>query len=258
VEPWRVRLTGGDVDGAWELFLERYRPLIFATIRRTIADDASAHDVFADVCDALSANGLARLSRHHEGHEPKARFSTWLVTVVHHLVIDWLRKRDGRRRVSPPAELSAVQREIFRRVFEERRSHVEAYELVCAAVPDKLAFGAFLRELSATYRVVQRTTAGGVMRYVAGPPSTSEGGARSEDEVLAAAGVVDRLTRLMEPFSPAERLALQLCVIEELPAADVARTVGWPNAKAVYNRVYRLLGKLRDACERAGIRPTDL
>ena len=258
MELWRVRLADGDAEAAWGLFIDRYRPLIVATSRRTIEDDDSALDVFADVCYALSANELARLCRYHDRPEPKARFSTWLVTVVHNLVVDWLRKRDGRRRVKPPAGLSVDKQEIFRRVFDEQHSHIEAYELVCAAMPGELSFGAFLKELSETYRIVQRTTAGGVMHYMAGAPPMREATSGNADDTLAAAGLVDRLAEVMESLPPDERLALQLSVIEELPAADVARTVGWPNAKAVYNRVYRLLGKLRDACERQGIRLADL
>jgi hypothetical protein len=62
-----------------------------------------------------------------------ARFTTWLVTIVHHLTIDWLRQRNGRQRVMAPDGLSPLQQQIFQRVFVERRSHSEAYELVCSA-----------------------------------------------------------------------------------------------------------------------------
>ena len=55
-----------------------------------------------------------------------------------------------------------------------------------------------------------------------------------------------------------ERLAVQLFVVDEMPAAEVARTVGWRNAKAVYNRVYRALGTLGQGLERQGIRRGDL
>jgi DNA-directed RNA polymerase specialized sigma24 family protein len=53
-------------------------------------------------------------------------------------------------------------------------------------------------------------------------------------------------------------VAVQLFVIDELPAKDVARIVGAPNAKAVYNRVYRALAAAREELERAGIRREDV
>jgi RNA polymerase sigma factor (sigma-70 family) len=258
VEPWRTRLADGDADGAWALFIDRYRALIVATIRRTIEDDESALEAFAEVCGTLSANELERLRRYHDTREPKARFSTWLVTVVRNLVVDWLRKRDGRKRVKTPPDLSGVQREIFRCVFAEQHSHIEAYERVCAATPEKLSFGSFLKELSETYRVVQRTRAGGVMHYLAGVPSLAETADGDAHDALARTDALDRLGSVIGSLAPDDRLALQLSVIDQLPAADVARTVGWPNAKAVYNRVYRLLARLRHACEQQGIRLVDL
>jgi DNA-directed RNA polymerase specialized sigma24 family protein len=54
------------------------------------------------------------------------------------------------------------------------------------------------------------------------------------------------------------RLAVELFVVERMAAADVARVVGWPNAKAVYNRVYRVLMALRAELHKEGIGPGDL
>jgi DNA-directed RNA polymerase specialized sigma24 family protein len=54
------------------------------------------------------------------------------------------------------------------------------------------------------------------------------------------------------------RLAVQLFVVDELKAADVATMVGWPNAKAVYNRVTRALTAMRGALEAEGVHHGDL
>jgi DNA-directed RNA polymerase specialized sigma24 family protein len=54
------------------------------------------------------------------------------------------------------------------------------------------------------------------------------------------------------------QLAINLFVVEGMSAADVARLVGWPNAKAVYNRVTRALAHLRTQLGREGIGPGDL
>ena len=43
-------------------------------------------------------------------------------------------------------------------------------------------------------------------------------------------------------------------VVDQLPAAEVARIMGLPNAKAVYNHVYRALAVVKERLERAGIR----
>ena len=47
-------------------------------------------------------------------------------------------------------------------------------------------------------------------------------------------------------------------MIEGLPAEQVAGVLGLANAKAVYNRVYRILADLRARLEQLGIRPGDL
>ena len=65
-------------------------------------------------------------------------------------------------------------------------------------------------------------------------------------------------TARRERAPAAYRVAIELYVMEELPAADVARIVGLPNAKAVYNRVYRALADLRERLESAGVRREDL
>ena len=67
-----------------------------------------------------------------------------------------------------------------------------------------------------------------------------------------------RINEAMESLSADDRLAIQLFVVEELPAADVARVLGFPNAKTVYNRVYRALADLRVRLERIGITGVDL
>src|SRR5437763_1312659 len=104
MEDWVVELQGGRPDAAWDRFLERYRRLIFAAIRHYAQDYDDVMDVFARVCEALREDDLARLRCYAEQPVHTARFSTWLVTVVRHLTIDWFRHRDGRRRLSALAE----------------------------------------------------------------------------------------------------------------------------------------------------------
>ncbi len=108
MEHWVAELQGGRPEAAWDLFLDRYRRLIFAAIRHYAQDYDDVMDVFARVCEALREDDLRRLRVYTDQPEHRARFSTWLVTVVRHLTVDWFRQRDGRRRLSacgrrPPA-----------------------------------------------------------------------------------------------------------------------------------------------------------
>jgi RNA polymerase sigma factor (sigma-70 family) len=261
-DTWIAALRQGDVETAWGTFLERYRRLIFATIRHFGREDDEVMDAFVRVCDVLRANDMARLRRFIDQPTQRARFSTWLVTVVRNLAIDHLRERIGRPRRAIPAGLSPLQRLIYQRVFLERRSHVEAYELIRSGSGADLAFGAFLKEVSATYRSVGgRGVQSAVNEPAALAPVPEEDvpdPASPGEDLGSAVDTAERLTSALESLTPDERHAVQLFVVDEMSAADVARTVGWPNAKAVYNRVYRCLAAIRQAFERAGIQRRDL
>ena len=64
--------------------------------------------------------------------------------------------------------------------------------------------------------------------------------------------------QLLGSLSPQDRVALELHVVEELPAEQIARVLGLPNAKAVYNRVHRALGALRARLAQDGLQQADV
>lgn len=258
-EVWRSRLASGDASGAWDLFIDRYRPLILATVRRTLPDTEDRMEAFAHVCEGLAADGLARLRRFQDGAGSRARFSTWLVTVVHHQLVDWLRKRDGRPRLKPPQGLTHLQQRIFTRVFVEQHSHSEAYELLRAEPDCDVRFSTFLRELAEIYRIIEQVRPGGVMHYLSKGlgPGVSTPCEDPPDGRVAAAEIHARLAPALASLSAEEQVALRLYVVERVPARDVARVLGWAGPKTVYNRVYRSLMHLRGLLEGEGLGPDD-
>jgi RNA polymerase sigma factor (sigma-70 family) len=257
MEPWRAKLDESDSVAAWDLFIEQYRRLIFATIKHLARDHDDILDVFTRVCDALRADDLARLRRYTESEGQRARFSTWLVTVVRNQTIDWLRQRDGRPRQSPPPALSPIQEQIFEHVTNGR-SHVEAYEMIRARSASPISFAAFLKEVTKTYHAVGASRRIIAREEIAGMTVPFDDVAEPGEDPPPIAEARERIARALEALSPDEQLAVQLFVVDEMPAAEVARTIGWPNAKAVYNHVYRALGVLREGFERQGIRRADL
>jgi RNA polymerase sigma factor (sigma-70 family) len=259
-EPWLASFKAGDSEAAWNLFIDEYRRLIFATIRHYTRDHDEVMDAFAEVCAALRRDNLAKLRKYWDRPTHTARFSSWLVTVVRHQVIDWMRQHDFRARPRFHGVLSPLQQQIFELVFIQHRSHVEAYELLRATTGP--TFRAFLRELRATYRAVDAS--GRFAREIAGPMSLTENenllDAASEDDADPAV-VLDRRLRIESALSSLEsdeRLAVEMFVVYGMPAAAVAHVVGWPNAKAVYNRVYRALAAVRANLNGQGIRREDL
>ena len=256
MEPWAVKLDAGDSQAAWDLFVERYRRLIFAAIRHYTAEHDEVMDVFAQVCEALRAEDLARLRRWLATPAHTARFSTWLVTVVRNLTVDWFRHRDGRKRLSTvAASLPPLERQIFEHVFTQGRSHVEAYELLRSETHAQLSFAAYLEALRATYRAVASRRQRGLMSELAGP--APEPDSLPHDPAVRAEQTAV-LTEALATLPPEDRLVVHLFIVEEMPAEDVSRVAGLPNAKAVYNRAYRALAELRLWFARAGISGVDL
>jgi len=255
MDDWMAELRRGQHERAWDRFLDGYRGLLLAAIRHYARDYDDIMDVFTYACDELRADDLRRLRVYVDEVEHRARFSTWLVTVVHHLSIDWLRRRDGRPRPSALAQrLPPLRRQIFERVFVDNRTHIEAYELIRAGDAPALTYREFLSELRATYR---DASANGSLRL----PTDHHGGIAEQETTVPVsdtAEAAERLNEALMSLTPEDRLAVQLYVMEDLPAADVARVTGLAGAKAVYKRVYRSLEKLRDYLAQAGIRKGDL
>jgi RNA polymerase sigma factor (sigma-70 family) len=256
MEDWVAELLGGSPDAAWDRFIHRYRRLIFAAIRHYVQDHDEVMDVFARVCEALREDDLRRLRTYVDEPNHRARLSTWLVTVVRHLTIDWFRHRDGRRHRSTIAEgLAPLGRSIFEHVFLARRGHAEAYELICAREPPGPTFREFLVELRKTYRIVVSGRQGRLLRELVPRPPEPEQESRNPAETSE---LREWLNRILEALGSEDRLALELYVVDELPAADIARVLGLSNAKAVYNRVYRALEAMRLSLDKAGISREDL
>lgn len=257
MEEWAVALQRGEPESAWDLFLARYRRLLFAAIRHYVRDYDDVMDVFARVCETLRDDELRRLRSYAEQPNHRARFSTWLVTVVRHLTIDWFRHREGRRRLSIAAEgLAPLQQRIFEHVFLGQRSHLETYELLRSRDAPALTFHQFQAELRTTYRAVTKGRHGHVFRDLGAIPPPEE--ESRESDSLTVAERSQRVERALGSVNPGDRLAIELYVLEELPAKTVAQILGLPNAKAVYNRVYRALGAMRAWLAQAGIQPGDL
>lgn len=257
MDDWIVELRGGSSETAWDLFLAQYRRVIFAAIYHYARDPDDAMDIFAYVTDALRRDDLRRLRRYVDQPSHRARTSTWMVAVVHHLTIDWFRHRDGRRRLSTVAEsLPPLRRRIFEEVYFERRPYVEAYERIRTSIAPDLTFAHFLAELRATHRVVTAGRHGVLLRAMAGRAADAPAvqAPRSGETAEQRAFLADAV----ESLDTEDRRIVDLYIMDERPAANVASMVGLPNAKAVYNRVYRALGALRDRLEQSGIRRGDL
>lgn len=271
-EPWLEKLAQGESEPAWDLLIDRYHRLIAATVRHFAEGYDEAMDLFAYTCESLRADDLARLRKYAALPEGRVRFSTWLVAVVRNLVIDWFRHRDGRKRLTKLVrELPPAQREAFETVYVDGMSPREACELLRTKRDSEQSFGEFLNELVSAQRALESRRPGALLQELRsrrrGPPieelkanleaeRTSPSDAL--DRRLLRDELLDRLGPALETLSEPDRLALQLYVVEGLPAEEVARLLGWKSAKTVYNHVYRALAALRDHLRQEGLKDLGL
>src|SRR5438034_463080 len=133
MEGWAAELVSGRPDAAWDAFVDRYRRLIFAAIRHYAQDYDDVMDVFARVCEALREDDLRRLRTYVAQPDHRARFSTWLVTVVRHVTVDWFRHRDGRRRLYVVEELPAADVARILGLPNAKAVHNRVYRALAAA-----------------------------------------------------------------------------------------------------------------------------
>jgi len=256
-EPTLDRLRAGDLDGAWTTFIDRYRRLIFAQIRRATTEPDDVMDIFAHVCGRLRENDLARLKTFAFAAAPRASFATWLVAVLRNLIVDWFRSRDGRSRAQPPKSLSPLGRRIYELVFLEHRSHREACELVLLSSGDAgVTPGDCRRALREAQRAALNGAAGTLARPVAVAPIAEWVEVSVDAAAVGEAGEALRIA--MQSLDTVSQLAIQLFVVDEMPAADIAKVLGLGNAKTVYNKVYRGLAVVREALASRGIYKGDL
>lgn len=254
---WRDELRTGSTDAAWDDFITRYRPLVFATIQHYARDYDDVMDVFASVCQRLRDDDMRRLRTYLDEPNHTARFTTWLVAVVRNITIDWFRSRDGRRRLSAIAQgLSPLRQKIFELIFLEGRSHIEAYETLSSQSGDAPAFHQFLVELRETYAAASAGRSGALLRDL------SPFDLKTEQAASIDPAETEERTRHVEQalqtLPAQDRAAVELYVLEELSAAEIARLLGLRNAKAAYNRVYRALDVLRKHMDSAGLGRSDL
>ena len=256
MESWLLKLDTGDRESAWHAFVLRYQRLMVATIRRLVPERDDSSDVYSSVCEALVAHDFRRLRQYAERPEPRPSVAPWLVAVVRNLTIDWLRGRDGRRRVPIPEGLSPDQQRIFLAVCVEGHSHVEAYELIRTRTGSSQSFPEFLRDIREVHRAAPCPEETWARRRSMAPDSDEL--VLSIRDPVQDAEVVRRLATALGTLPDDVRLAVELFVVDRMSAVRVAGIVGWANSKTVYNRVYRALEALRVRLERDGVGPGEL
>ena len=128
-------LQSPDPGSAWSRFLEYYAPLIMHVVQQFEHEQDRANDCFLYISEQLSDNGFRRLLRFNPAG--KARFRTWLGTVVFNLCVDWHRREYGRATLLPAiAALPKFDQSVYSLVIEQGMDKECCYQTLKADFPD--------------------------------------------------------------------------------------------------------------------------
>lgn len=129
------RLSSVDAGPAWVEFLDRYSALIIQTASQFEYRQDRSSECFLYVCGQLNEDGFRRLLKFNT--KGKAKFKTWLGTVVFNLCVDWHRREFGRATLLPAiSALPAFDRAVYRMVIEQGMNKEASFQMLRADFPD--------------------------------------------------------------------------------------------------------------------------
>ena len=100
---------------------------IEATCKRHFSNENDQNESYVFILDSLKADDFRRL----RAFKGKSKLTTYLYTLVNSLIIDFRRKRYGRRRIpAGVAKLGAWAEAVYRLVCWQKFSYDDAYDIL--------------------------------------------------------------------------------------------------------------------------------
>lgn len=185
----------------------------------------------------------------------ESKITTYLSTVVTRQLYAYLREQHGRWRASAAAErLGPPADELEELVYREGYSLPQAGEALRTkgrTTLSNLELARLLEQLPERQPMRPREVP---PESVAEPEASSRADERVSDAQHQAhhGDFLERLKRVLEPFTPEEQAIVRLFFQEGLSVADVARALN-VDQKRLYRRIPKLKERLRELLEREGI-----
>lgn len=246
---------------SWHTFVIRYSALIASIVRRYFpdSDEDARRDAYVRTLEHFYRSGLA-------DYDGQTSLATWVMTVSRSRCLDVLRNRIGRKRFPVWVKtLSDMERFIYLGYFWYGEGYGQLAERWGQRQP-ALTRDAFLTaleriesklgrrtRLSMAYELEARSVRGlskrllEYMDHVRLDYEDQRDSARPDVQLLEreARDILDRVTRCLSDLGAEERQLLELHYYEELPASQIARTLGLPGSRKVYSMLQRAVGMLR-------------
>lgn len=262
------RLSSGRGDAAWNEFLAGYSPVIVRVIRRCGVANGRADECFLHVCEALSDGGFRRLCSFRP--DGPASFKTWLMAVVANLCIDWNRREQGRvRSFSSVSRLPALERQVYRCIFEQRMTRAQCFHTLLPRFPGLTESG--VGEINARlfqlltpqqrWQLTVRTPSLAPVTFPVSPEDDDPAWQLAQpgpgpDDLAEEALEQGQLRQALAKLPADQRLLLRLRYEQNLSLAEIARLTGQPDPFRVNRRIQAALGALADAMGGERVRPS--
>lgn len=258
-----LALIGEILDGStaqWHTFVDRYAGLIYSVIRRQLfaEDEDEIRGVFTDVLDVLYNGKLGE-------YEGRADLSTWLIVVSRGKALDYLRRRDGRRKL-PQAhdQLTPLEQQVFRlhhveglsfealiHTLDASGQHVTADDVANAVIRiESLMDAGYLRRLEYNARApAMGVVSGRLLDFLTNMQIHYERNrTETPDRALERKRLEEmgqRVRSLLSEMSTEEREVMRLRFDEGWTAKRIADEMSLGGQRRVYTIIDRVLRKLR-------------
>ncbi len=258
-----VSLFQTDPDRGWDIFVEDYSDLLFSVAAKFAWDEDGRVDLYLHICEKLQADNLRRLCRFEPDREGRpCKLSTWLVTVARNLCIDWIRGRDGRRRLNEPIKrLSELDQLVFQTCYWDGMTIAETYETVRGKHGQEIEFHGIYDSIRRINEALTSNNlwnlANDLMRMVPAlsldsGPRDEDGesrrlelgsGAPGQDEVLAAREFESICGEILASLDDRSKIILKSYYFMELPVREIADLIHIPE-HTVYRQIRKLTADL--------------
>jgi RNA polymerase sigma factor (sigma-70 family) len=253
-------VTLGSLE-SWHTFVIRYSGLIASIVRRYFpeSDEDARRDAYVRTLEHFYRSGLAE-------YDGQTSLATWVMTVSRSRCLDVLRNRVGRKRFPVWVKtLSEMERFIYLGYFWHGESYAELAGRWGLRKPP-LTRDAFMSaldriesllgrrsRLAMAYELEARSVRGlskrllEYMDHVRLDHETQRDTARPDIQLLEqeARRTLERISALLAELGPEERQILELHYYQDLPASQIARTLGLDGPRKVYSMLQRALNSLR-------------
>lgn len=265
-----------DPAEAWQTFLESYENLIQRVIHKLVDDYDERMELYCYCLEQLKANNYKKLTGYFENRHGYS-FEVWIAVVVRNCCMDWFRKEHGRKRILKCIEeLSPLEQEIFRLVYQQGYSRQESYEFLKTRHDQDLSFEDFCSRADHIDQTLHQKTrwklGRELLRYLPPIPLNPDDKFSSKANVLDANNCNDpspeeqliqndsknTLIETLNILSPEEKLIVHLHFYRGLTLNEISRALRMKNVWRVHRRLHKALKRLREELRKRDVDLGDL